>query len=287
MTIHKDITVIHFSGGQILLYLGQHHLLIQAQLLEKAYAKIQLWQQEELVGRVSIKHKDTSYVIRFPVTMNNSTVILKLFYRSYDIDQTHRVRLEQKETVYLSPQKTHINVYINEDILHIPYQRKSNLQIQCIIRKGSEIYRDMVLPITQKLTTGTYNIQFRKQIRFMNDWYTYMVWTQTIIIQSNQGANQMKQKQMLKRESRITNRILDRRPQKPRNELYANKDFIDVQNTVIKQATIVNHTASIFIILSFIFLFVFFFVISWYFIHHCRRRNRHDRYSAFPLVSGF
>ena len=117
----------------------------------------------------------------------------------------------------------------------------------------------MVLPITQKLTTGTYKIQFRKQIRFMNDWYTYMVWTQTIIIQSNQGANQMKQKQMLKRESRITNRILDRRPQKPRNELYANKDFIDVQNTVIKQATIVNHTASIFIILSFIFLFVFFF----------------------------
>ena len=103
MTIHKDITVIHFSGGQILLYLGQHHLFIQAQLLEKAYAKIQLMQQEELVGRVSVKHKDTSYVIRYSVTMNNSTIILKLFYRSYDIDPAHRVRLEQKETVYLSP----------------------------------------------------------------------------------------------------------------------------------------------------------------------------------------
>ena len=226
--------------------------------------KIQLWQQEEFVGRVSVKHKDTSNVIQFPVTMNNSTIILKLFYRSYDIDPAHRVRLEQKEMVYLCPQKTHIRVYVNGDTIHIPYQRKSNSRIQCIFGKRAEIYRDIVLPVTQKLITGTYKIQFRTQIRFIDDWYTYMVWTHTIIIRSNQSANQIKQKQMLKRENRITNRITDRRPQKLRNKLYVNKDFVDTHNTVMTQATTVNHTASTFIILS-----VFVFMSLWFIINYC------------------
>jgi len=53
----QDVAVIKFEGGQILLYLGQHHLFIQTKLLEKAYVKVKLWQQEELVGRVKIVSK--------------------------------------------------------------------------------------------------------------------------------------------------------------------------------------------------------------------------------------
>ena len=43
---HQDIAIVKFNGGQILLYLGQHHLLIQTQLLDRAYAKVRLWQSQ-------------------------------------------------------------------------------------------------------------------------------------------------------------------------------------------------------------------------------------------------
>jgi len=82
---HQDVAVIKFTGGQVLLHLGQHHLLIQTKLLNKAYVKVKLWQQEELVGRVKITTQDVSKVIRFPTTMNNSTIVLQLYYRNYDV----------------------------------------------------------------------------------------------------------------------------------------------------------------------------------------------------------
>jgi len=37
---HQDVVVIKFNGGQILLYLGRHHLLIQTKLLNKTYVKV-------------------------------------------------------------------------------------------------------------------------------------------------------------------------------------------------------------------------------------------------------
>ena len=45
--LHQDVAIVKFTGGQILLYLGQHHLLIQAKLLHRAYVKVKLWQQDE------------------------------------------------------------------------------------------------------------------------------------------------------------------------------------------------------------------------------------------------
>ena len=47
-TLHQDIAIVKFTGRQILLYLGLHHLLIQTKLLDKAYVKVKLWQQDEL-----------------------------------------------------------------------------------------------------------------------------------------------------------------------------------------------------------------------------------------------
>ena len=141
------------------MYLGQHHLLIQTKLLDKAYVKIKLWQQEELVGRVKIVTQDISRVIRFPAT-----------------------------------------------------------------KKGIEPIHEGILPLTHKIAKGHYKIQFRKQIVFNQEWYTYKIWTQELSIQTKQVINP---KQMLKRKSRITNRIIDSRLLRTRSELYANKDFID------------------------------------------------------------
>ena len=72
---HQDVTVIKFTGGQILLYLGQHHLLIQTKLLKREYVKVKLWQQEKLVGRTKITAQGISKIIRFPVT-NHLTLLL-------------------------------------------------------------------------------------------------------------------------------------------------------------------------------------------------------------------
>jgi len=148
------------------------------------------------------------------------------------------------------------------------------------------------LPITHKLPSGKYRVQFRKQIKFHNEWYTYMVWIQLVNIQSDfviksPDTNQQNRQTMLKRGGKITNRILETRTQKSRNEFYVNNDFINTQNTINKQVHTTTHVASTLIILSVIFLSIFLFLLSWYFIHQYRRRNRHAVRSTFSLVTRY
>ena len=74
---------------------GKTMPLLGAMEFDRAYVKVKLWQQEELVGRAKIVAKDTSKIIRFPATMNNSTIILQLYYRNYDVNSNHQQNLEQ------------------------------------------------------------------------------------------------------------------------------------------------------------------------------------------------
>ena len=136
---HQDVAVVKFTGGQILLYLGQHHLLIQTKLLDRAYVKVKLWQQDELLGRTKITNKDISKIIRFPATMSNSTITLQLYYRNYDVTDSHQQNLEQKQTMHMVPQKAYIHVYINQNTIHIPHQFSSEQRIQVIIKKETEV----------------------------------------------------------------------------------------------------------------------------------------------------
>ena len=133
----------------------------------------------------------------------------------------------------LIPQKAY-----TQNTIHIPQPLSSEQRMQVIIKKGTEVIHEGILPLTHKLNKGRYKIQFRKQIMFHQEWYTYKVWSQELSVQN-------------------------------------------------KQAKTTTHTASTFIIISIIFLFVFLFCISSFLIYHIRRRNRHDRHSAFPLVSLF
>jgi len=181
---HQDVAVIKYEGGQILVYLGQHYLLIQTKLIEKTYVKFKLWQQEELVGRIKVIAKDISRVIGFSATMNNSTISLQLYYRSYDIIPTHQQNLEQKETAQLTPQKPYLPIYVNKNTIYISQQRKTNLQILIIIKKNTDLIYEGVLPVTHKISKGHYKDQFKKQIVFSQEWYTYMVWRQTLSIQT-------------------------------------------------------------------------------------------------------
>ena len=287
--LHQDVAVVKFTGGQILLYLGQHHLLIQTKLLDRAYVKVKLWQQEELVGRTKIMTKDTSKIIRFPATMNNSTIILQLYYRNYDVNSNHQQNLEQTETIQLIPQKSYTHVYINQNTIHIPHQLSKEQRMQVVIKKGTEVIHEGILPLTHKFDKGRYKIQFRKQIGFNHEWYTYKVWTQELSILNRQD-NQPEQK-LIKRGNRITIKLPEAH-HKRQYGIMANTNYINNQDEVTKQAKTTTHTASTFIIISIIFLFVFLFcissmMISSYIIYHIRRRNRHDRHSAFPLVSLF
>jgi len=284
MTMPKDVKVIHFSGGQILLYLGQHHLLIQAQLLDKAYAKVNLWQQEELVGRVKMVNTDTSKIIRFPVTMNNSTVNLKLYYRSYDITEAHKTNLKKKQTITMKPKKAYIHIYINQNTVYIPYKVTDKQRMQVFIKKGRESIHEGTLPLTHKLDKGHYKLQFRKQIIFNQEWYTYKVWTQELAVRYK--PNILPEQKLIKRGNKITIKLPEAHP-KRQYGIVANANYINNYDEITKQAPTTTYMASTFIIISLICLFVFLLIISSYIICHIRRRNRHDVHSAFPLVSLF
>ena len=281
--LHQDIAIVKFTGGQILLYLGQHHLLIQTKLLDKAYVKVKLWQQDELVGRIKMVNTDTSKIIRFPATMNNSTVILQLYHRNYDITESHQQNLEQKQTIQMIPQKAYSHVYINQNNIHIPHKSNGEQRIQVFIKKGNDVIHEGVLPLTHKLNKGRYKIQFRKQIMFLQEWYTYKVWSQELEGQ-HKNDTQLKQK-FLKRGNRITVKIPEAHHKRPYG-IVANANYINHQEDINQQIHTNTCTASTFIILSFIFLFIFLLIISASII--CiRRRNRHNGHSAFPLVNLF
>ena len=149
--------------------------------------KVKLWQQDELVGRVKIANKDISKIIRFPATMNNSTVILQLYHRNYDITEFHQQNLEQKQTIQMTPQKAYIHVYINQNTIHIPHKSNGEQRIQVFIKKENEVIHEGILPLTHKLDKGRYKIQCKKQIMFQQEWYTYKVWSQELLVQNKQN----------------------------------------------------------------------------------------------------
>ena len=282
--IHHEVAVIKFHGGQVLLYLGQHHLLIQTKLLDRAYVKVRLWQQEELVGRTKIMAKDTSKILRFPATMNNSTIILQLYYRNYDVDFNHQQNLEQTKTIQLTPQKAHTHVYINQNAIHIPHAISQDQRMQVCIKNGNEVVQEGLLPLILKLDKGRYKLQFRKQIRFNQEWYTYKAWSQELSVQHRQERNI--EPQSIKRGNRITIKLPEAH-HKRQYGIMANANYINNQEDTTKQIHKTTYTASTFIILSFIFLFIFLLIPSSYIIYRIRRRNRHDNYFAFPLVNLF
>ena len=264
--------------------MGQHHLLIQTKLLDKAYVKVRLWQQEELVGRTKIVAKDTSKILRFPATMNNSTVKLQLYYRNYDVDINYQQNLEQTKTVRLTPQKAHTPIYINQNTIHVPHAISQEQRVQVFVKKGKETVYEGILPITNKLDKGSYKIQFRKQIWFQQEWYTYKVWSQELLIQYKQDPQP--EPQMIKRGNRITIKIPEVH-HKRQYGIMANANYINHQAEIPKYTHTTTYIASTIIIISLICLFIFLLTISSYIIGHIRRRNRHGNHSAFPLVNLF
>jgi len=258
--------------------------LIQTKLLDKAYVKIKLWQQDELVGRVKMVNKDTSKIIRFPLTMNNSTINLKLYYRNYDVMESHQTNLEQEQIIQMAPQKAYIHVYINQNTIHIPHKLTSEQRIQVFIKKGNVVSHKGILPLTCKLDKGRYKVQFRKQIIFHQEWYTYKVWSQELYIQHTQMSHP--EPQLIRRGNKIT--IVKPEPHHKRHYgIIANTNYINNHDDKPKQIHTMTYMASTFIIISLICLFIFFLIILSYIICHIRRRNRHDVHSAFPLVRLF
>jgi len=279
-----DIAVIKFNGGQILLYLGQHHLLIQTKLLDKAYVKVKLWQQEELVGRTKIVNKDVSRIIRFPATMSNSTINLQLYYRNYDVVESHQQNLEQKQTILMTPQKAYAHVYINQNTIYIPYKIIGEQRMQVFIKKGNEIIHEGITPLTHKLDKGRYKIQFRKKVIFHQEWYTYKVWTQELTVQHKSDI--LPEQKLIKRGNKITIKLPEAH-HKRQYGIIANANYINNHDETPKQIHTTTYFASTIIIISLIFLFIFLLIMLPYIIHHIRRRNRHDEHSAFSLVSLF
>ena len=227
---------------------------------------------------------DTSKIIRFPVTMNNSTVNLQLYHRNYDIVKSHQPNLEQKQTIIMTPQKAYIHVYINQNTIHIPHKPMNEQCIQVIIKEKNEVVHEGTLPLTHKLDKGRYKFQFRKQIMFNQEWYTYKVWSQEVSIQ-NKYDTQPEQK-LIKRGNKITVRLPEAH-HKRQYGIVANNNYINHQEDVTKQVYTTTYTASTFIIISLICPFVFLLITISYIIYHIRRRNRHDVHSAFPLVNLF
>ena len=175
-------------------------------------------------------------------------------------------------------------MYINQNTIHIPHQTENEQRVQIFIKKGTEIIHEGMIPLTHKLNKGRYKIQFRNQIIFNQEWYTYKVWSQELSVQK-EHVDHPKQS-ILKHKNRITFKIPEVE-YKRQYGIVANANYVNNQDVITKQTQTTSHMASTFIILSIIFLFVFLLVISSYIIYHTRRRNMHDRHFAFPLVSLF
>jgi len=182
-----------------------------------------------------------------------------------------------------APRLRTTDVYINQNIIHISHQASSEQRVQVIIKKETEVIHEGTLPVTHKLDKCTYKVQFRKQIRFNQEWYTYKVWTQELSVQNKQDS-QPEQK-LIKKGNRTTVKVPEAH-HKRQYGIMANANYINNQDDVTKQTHTTTSMAST-IIISIIFLFIFLFIISSYIIYHMRRRNRHDRHSAFPLVNIF
>ena len=113
-----------------------------------------------------LNHEHVSSVLRFPPSMNDSIIILKLYYRNCHVEPKYRSVLEQTKMVHLSSQQASLPIYVNSLTIHSPYKSEYNLQIQYISQKSQDTIVKVVLPVTQKLFTCKYQIQFRKQMKF-------------------------------------------------------------------------------------------------------------------------
>ena len=176
----------------------------------------------------------------------------------------------------------YIFFYINQNTIHIPHKPISEQRIQVFIKKGNVVNHEGILPLTHKLDKGRYKVQFRKQIMFNQEWYTYKVWSQELSVISKQDIPI--EPKLIKRGNKIT--IIKPEPHHKRHYgIIANTNYINNHDETPKQAHTTTYMASTFIIISLICLFVFLLIISSYIICHIRRRNRHEVHSAFPLVN--
>jgi len=126
----------------------------------------------------------------------------------------------------MTPQKAYIHVYINQNTIHIPHKSMSEQRIQVLIKKENEVVHEGILPLIHKLDKGRYKIQFKKQVIFHQEWYTYKVWSQELYVQNKQDNHP--EPKLIKRENRTTIKIPEAH-HKRQYGIVANTNYVTIR----------------------------------------------------------